>query len=109
MARAGRRIVALFIDWGLSLLISNALLNANSMGTLAVFAVMQIVLIGTAGFSIGHRIAGIHVVRVGGGRVTLLDSMVRTVLLCLVIPVAITDADHRGAHDRARNTMLIRR
>jgi hypothetical protein len=31
------------------------------------------------------------------------------VLLCLVIPAVIFDPDQRGLHDKAMNTLLIRR
>ncbi|MCZ2402383.1 RDD family protein [Paenarthrobacter sp. Z7-10] len=108
LARAGRRILAICIDWGLSYLIAHLLLAGNSMGILAIFLLEQVVLVGTLGYSIGHRIAGIHVIRVGGGSAGLLAGVVRAVLLALVLPVVITDADHRGLHDRAANTVLIR-
>lgn len=108
MARAGRRILALLIDWGLSMLICHLLFADNPLGNLGIFALMQVLLVGTAGFSIGHRVAGIHVVRLDGRPVGLLAALVRTVLICLIIPVVITDADHRGVHDRAMNTILIR-
>ena len=66
MARAGRRILAIIIDWTIALLISNVFLAGNSMATLAVFAAEQILLIGTLGYGIGHRVMGIHVVRPDG-------------------------------------------
>ena len=109
IARAGRRIVAIMIDWTIALLISNVFLAGNSMATLAVFAVEQILLIGTLGYSIGHRIMGIQVVRPGGGAPGPLAALVRAVLLCLVIPAVIFDPDQRGLHDKAMNTLLLRR
>ena len=109
MARAGRRILAIIIDWTIALLISNVFLSGNSMATLAVFAVEQILLIGTLGYSIGHRAMGIHVVGAGGGPAGPLAALVRSVLLCLVIPAVIFDPDHRGLHDKAMNTLLVRR
>ncbi|WP_125610889.1 RDD family protein [Specibacter cremeus] len=109
LARAGRRILAICIDWGLCYLIAYAFLGANSMAVLGLFLVEQMVLVGTLGYSVGHRIAGIRVVRADGGPAGLLAGVVRAVLLCLFIPAVITDADHRGLHDKAMNTMLIRR
>ncbi|TLM82864.1 RDD family protein [Pseudarthrobacter sp. NamE5] len=109
VARAGRRIVAIMIDWGIALLISNFAFAGDSWATLAIFAAEQILLIGTLGYSIGHRLMGIHVVKVGGGAPGPLAALVRSVLLCLVIPAVIFDADHRGLHDKAMNTLLIRR
>ncbi|MDQ0679058.1 putative RDD family membrane protein YckC [Arthrobacter pascens] len=109
IARAGRRIVAIVIDWGIALLISNFAFAGDSWGTLAIFAVEQILLVGTLGYSIGHRIAGIHVVKLGGGTAGPLAGLVRALLLCLVIPAVIFDPDQRGLHDRAMDTVLIRR
>lgn len=108
MARAGRRILAIIIDWTIALLISNVFLAGNSMATLAVFAAEQILLIGTLGYSIGHRAMGIHVVKPDGSAAGPLAALVRTVLLCLVIPAVIFDPDQRGLHDKAMNTVLIR-
>lgn len=108
IARAGRRIVAILIDWGVALLISNFAFAGNSGATLAIFAAEQILLIGTLGYSIGHRVAGIHVVQLGGGPAGPLAAVVRALLVCLVIPAVIFDPDHRGLHDKAMNTVLVR-
>ena len=35
--------------------------------------------------------------------------IVRTALLCLVVPAVIADADQRGLHDRVAATVLVRR
>ncbi|MGG5172844.1 RDD family protein [Pseudarthrobacter sp. J1738] len=109
MARAGRRILAIVIDWTLCLLISNVFFGGDSWATLAIFAIEQAILVGTLGYSIGHRITGIHVVRPGGAPAGPLAGLVRSVLLCLVIPAVIFDPDQRGLHDKAMNTVLIRR
>ncbi|PZU30429.1 MAG: RDD family protein, partial [Microbacterium sp.] len=45
---------------------------------------------------------------VGGGWVGLWRPIVRTLLLCLVIPAVIWDADQRGVHDKAAGTVLLR-
>jgi uncharacterized RDD family membrane protein YckC len=108
MARAGRRILGICIDWAVALVISNFAFGGNQWATLAVFAIEQILLIGTLGYSIGHRVAGIHVVKLGGAPVGPLAALVRTLLLCLVIPAVIFDPDQRGLHDKAMNTILIR-
>ncbi|WP_285724103.1 RDD family protein [Psychromicrobium xiongbiense] len=116
IARAGRRILALVIDWALASVISYALLNGDPLGTIGIFFIEQAVLVGTLGFSIGHRIANIHVVRQapGGGTESLraagpLAGIARALLLCLVLPAVIVDPDHRGLHDKAMNTVLLRR
>ena len=109
MARAGRRILAIILDWGIALLISNFAFGGDAWATLAVFAAEQILLVGTLGYSIGHRVAGIHVLRLGGGPAGPMAAAVRSVLLCLVIPAVIFDPDQRGLHDKAMNTVLVRR
>lgn len=109
IARAGRRIVAICIDWGLSYLIAIAFFKADSTAILAIFCLEQMLLVGTLGNSVGHRIMGIRVQKLDGGPAGLLAGVVRAVLLCLVIPAVIVDADHRGLHDRAMKTVLVRR
>ncbi|MGF9649043.1 RDD family protein [Pseudarthrobacter oxydans] len=109
IARAGRRIIAIMIDWGIALLISNFAFGGDAWATLAIFAVEQILLVGTLGYSIGHRAAGIHVVKASGGAPGPLAAVVRSVLLCLVVPAVIFDPDHRGLHDKAMDTLLLRR
>ncbi|MEZ2388701.1 RDD family protein [bacterium RCC_150] len=108
IARAGRRILAICLDWAVALAISNFAFGGNQWATLAVFAVEQTLLIGTLGYSIGHRVAGIHVVRRSGGPAGPLPALVRTLLLCLVIPAVVFDPDQRGLHDKAMDTILVR-
>lgn len=108
VARAGRRIAALAIDWACAVLISVAFFQYDPWATTAIFAVVQIVFIPTIGGSPGHRVLGMRVVRLGGGWVGLWRPIVRTVLLVLVIPAVIWDADQRGLHDKAAGTVLLR-
>ena len=75
---------------------------------MAVFALLQIVFIPTAGGSPGHRILGMRVVRLGGGWPGLWRPIVHTLLLVIVIPAVIWDADQRGLHDKASGLLLLR-
>ncbi|WP_309064342.1 RDD family protein [Microbacterium sp.] len=108
IARVGRRLAALVIDWGAAVIISMAFFRYDAMATLLIFAAVQVVFIPTAGGSPGHRILGLRVVRQGGGWVGLWRPLVRTLLLILVIPAVIWDADQRGLHDKAAGTLLLR-
>lgn len=108
MARPGRRLAAILIDWLLCYLIALPLFDGVQVAILGIFAVEQMVLVGTLGYSIGHRILGIQVQRLDGGAAGPLAAVVRTVLLCLVIPAVVFDADQRGLHDRAMGTILVR-
>lgn len=114
IAHFGRRLVGVVIDWLLCLLIANALWGVGWQETggrsfipLAVFAVENLLLVGTLGTTIGHRVVGIQVRNVAGGRAHLLQVVVRTVLLCLAIPALIWDRDGRGMHDRVANTVIV--
>lgn len=108
IARVGRRIGALAIDWAAAVIISIAFFQYDSMATLLVFAVVQIVFIPTIGGSPGHRILGMRLVRLDGAWVALWRPIVRTLLLVVVIPAVIWDPDQRGMHDKAVGTVLIR-
>jgi len=110
MATVGRRVVALCIDWLLSMLISYLVFDANSMATLGVFAVENLLLVSTLGYTVGHRVLGLQVRVLGGeGRmVGLWRGFVRTALLCLVVPAVVWDGDGRGMHDKAAGTVIVR-
>ncbi|MFD5278986.1 RDD family protein [Pseudarthrobacter sp. NPDC058362] len=108
IARAGRRIAAIAVDWGVAMLIAGFAFEGDRWATLAIFAVEQALLVGTLGYSIGHRVMGISVRRLAGGMPGPLAGLVRALLLCLVVPAVIFDADHRGLHDKAMNTVLVR-
>lgn len=108
VARPGRRIAALAIDWAAAVLISIAFFAYDSFATLVVFAAVQILFLPTLGGSPGHRLVGLRLQLVGGGWVGLWRPIVRTALLVLVIPAVIWDADQRGLHDKAAGTVLVR-
>ncbi|MFZ2963279.1 MAG: RDD family protein [Rhodoglobus sp.] len=109
IARLGRRIAALTIDWAAAVLISVAFFRYDPLATLGVFAVAQVVFLLTTGGSVGHLLLGMRVVPVRGGYLGWWRPFARTALLCLVIPAAIWDRDQRGMHDRAIGTVLVRR
>ncbi|SEA74522.1 RDD family protein [Leifsonia sp. 21MFCrub1.1] len=108
VGRVGRRIAAIAIDWAIASLLSFAFFRYDSWATIAIFAVLQIVFIPTLGGSIGHRAVGMRVVAVRGGWVGVWRPIVRTLLLCVVIPALVWDSDQRGFHDKIAGTVLIR-
>lgn len=108
IARPGRRLAALLIDWLLCYLIAAGLFDGNQWAILGTFAVEQMLLIATLGYSVGHRFLGIQVRNLDGGPASPLAAVVRTLLLCLLIPAVVFDADQRGLHDRAMGTVLVR-
>ncbi len=108
LAKLGRRILAIGIDWSLALLVSQAFAGGDSTVTLAVFAVMQLLLVATLGYSVGHRVLGLQVRRLDGQYVGLGRSFIRVLLILLVIPATIWDGDNRGLQDKAAGTVLVR-
>jgi uncharacterized RDD family membrane protein YckC len=108
VGRAGRRIGAIVVDWAVASLISAAFFRYDPLANILVFAAMQIVFIPTIGGSIGHRLFGMRVVPIRGGWVGVWRPIVRTVLLCVVIPALVWDSDQRGFHDKIAGTVLLR-
>lgn len=119
VARLGRRIAAIFLDWGIAMLLSLAFFPVRSGEegslpttdpwiTLALFAGLQLLFLWIVNGSIGHLVLGMRVVPVDPAPLGLWRPIVRTVLLCLAIPALIWDQDQRGLHDRLAGTVLVR-
>lgn len=118
IGRFGRRLVAALIDWALCTLIAYALFDvplpftelagARSYIVLAVFAVENLLLVGTIGHTLGHRAVGLHVLAQSGSAASPLQVLVRTALLCLFLPAMFWDRDGRGLHDKAAGTIIVR-
>ncbi|MEJ3403234.1 RDD family protein [Rathayibacter sp. YIM 133350] len=112
VARAGRRIVALLLDWGCAMLIAVLFTPFESAAYTwvpsLVFLLLQVVFIPTIGGSVGHRLLGMRVLPLTGGWVGPWRPVVRSVLLVLVIPALVWDSDQRGFHDKVAGTVLVR-
>ena len=107
VASMPRRILALFIDWLLSMVIAYWL-TKSQFWTIAVFAVEVYILTALGGSTVGKRLVGIRAVRIGGGPIGFGWALVRTAILLTVVPPLLTDRDLRGLHDRASNTIVVR-
>jgi len=118
LARFGRRIVAVCIDWSICTVIGVAFFGAvwgqpaeslaQTFIVPAVFAVENIVLVATAGFTVGHRVAGLRVVRLVKPATSPVPALIRGVLVALAVPALIWDRDTRGFHDKLAGTVLVR-
>lgn len=113
VAPVGRRVAALFIDWGMCALIAYGLLSggrprAANVWTELLFFLMSVALSGTVGCTVGKRLLGLRLVALGGGRLTMPRVAVRTLLLLLVVPAAVWDRDTRGLHDKAVGAVQVR-
>jgi uncharacterized RDD family membrane protein YckC len=115
-AGIGRRLAALILDWVASLLLVRLIFsglefpgNESAAATLGVFFVEVTAFTWLMGSSFGQRIMGVAVVSDRGGRMSLWRIMVRTALLCLVIPAVVFDSRGRGLHDKAADSIAVLR
>lgn len=110
----GRRFGALVIDWVASMMVAGVFVDlwsgtgAGSWGPLAVFALQRWVLTSLAGGSAGQLAVRIRVVRTDGSRIDPARALLRTVLICLVIPPVVYNPDQRGLHDLATDAVAVR-
>lgn len=114
-AGLGRRLLAIVIDWAAALLLARLVSGAAygtgdyALATLFIFAAEIIVLTALTGSSFGQRIVGIAVISASGGRLALWRIIVRTVLICLVIPAMVYDSQRRGLQDIAVGSRVVMR
>lgn len=117
VAGIGRRLGALVADWVICQLIAAAITGQAAFATdhpvhplwpLGILAIEYVVLLSLIGRTIGMRLFGIGVVRLGGGRLAPGWVVVRTLLLLLVVPAVVYDRDQRGLHDKAAGAVAVR-
>jgi len=117
LARMGRRMSALIVDWligyGLAALgLSIGVLSASYLGTavLAIWFVLGVASVRLFGFTPGQYLLGLRVIsvdnriHVGTGR-----AIMRSLLIALVIPPLFVDVDLRGLQDQLTATAVVRR
>ena len=95
VATWSRRILALVVDWFASLLVASAVEGS--------------LLTALVGGSFGQLVLRVAVVRLDRRPVSLLVAVVRTLLICLVVPPVIYNRDRRGLHDLVAGTVTVRR
>lgn len=111
-ASVGRRVLALVIDWTMSRLISG-LLNPylfikNDFSTLFIFFLEVAFFTIIFQASAGQRILGIKVVTYPDqGRVAAKKIVLRTLLICLVLPAVFTK-EGRSLHDYLTQSQTIK-
>ena len=116
VASWGRRLLALGVDWIASLLVAGAIFGGGVWGQgaaawapLGVFLAEATVLTALLGGSFGQLALRLVVVRLDGRPVNLLQALLRTALICLVVPPLVFNRDNRGLHDLAVGTVTLRR
>ena len=117
VASWGRRILALCVDWFASILVAGAIVGPGVLSSrgweawmpLLVFLVEGSVLTPLVGGSFGQLLLRVAVVRLDRRPVNLLVAVLRTLLICLVVPPVIYNRDRRGLHDLVAGTVTVRR
>ncbi|MEV6245074.1 MULTISPECIES: RDD family protein [Streptomyces] len=113
IARPGRRLGALAVDWGLCLLIAYGLITdgygqATSNWALLLLFVVSALTVGSVGATPGKVLFRLRVVSANGGRLGPFRAVLRSLLVCLAIPALIWDRDGRGLHDRLSGAVQVR-
>jgi uncharacterized RDD family membrane protein YckC len=109
LASWARRVVAILVDGVASALVALAVLGPerysnSSFGPLVVFFLETALGTALAGGSFGQLVTRVRVLRTDGGPVSLLRALLRSLLICLVIPPLVFRADGRGLHDMATDS-----
>lgn len=119
VAGGGRRFLALVIDLVMASLLTSlfirpdyndvAQMQSYNLWAVAVWAVITVLPVSIAGFTPGMAMCGVRVARLDGvALVGAWRALLRAVLTFLLIPAIVRNADGRGWHDRATNTVVLR-
>ena len=77
--------------------------------SLVAFAVVTVVSLVAVGQTPGMRLLGLRLAHPRPGeRLAPWRAVVRTALLCLLVPALVVDSDGRGMHDRLTDTAVVR-
>jgi uncharacterized RDD family membrane protein YckC len=109
-ANFGRRFGALLIDWALCLAVSAFYADPRVVAwpPVLVLIVLNTIGIGLFGQTPGMALARIRCISiVDGGAIGLPKAFLRAILLALLIPAIIMNAERRGLHDRAAGSWVI--
>lgn len=105
-----RRLFALCLDWLAATLVAGLITKEPQVQgwmTLAIFFSQVSLFTALVGGSAGQFLLGIRIVDIDTGvKIGVLPSVVRTLLICLVVP-AILSSQGRGLHDRAVRTIAV--
>ena len=113
----GRRFAAITLDWISSYLIAIVFFSGSGtflertphagLPALSIFFIEYFLLVALQGASAGHRVFRMRIVNFeNGSRPTLLQALVRTVLMVIVITAITYDENGRGIHERLSKTKI---
>lgn len=111
LASFGSRVGAFVLDSLASILVAG-LFTAPRLPeswSLLAFAVITVVSLVLVGQTPGMRLVGLRLAHPRpGSRLAVWRAVVRTALLCLLVPALVVDTDGRGMHDRLTDTAVVR-
>jgi len=119
----GRRVLALFVDFLMCRLVVSLFIGGEAFvaqegerlsavdlfSPFLVFVLEATVLTALLGGSAGQLLCGVQVRRLSGALLDIPRALLRSVLICLVIPPVVYNRDQRGLHDLAVDSVAIRR
>jgi len=111
LAAFGTRVGAFCIDALGAALVAGLFTAPELPGNwaLAAFAAVTVVTLVAFGQTPGMRLLGLRLAHPRPGqRLALWRAVVRTALLCLLVPALLVDSDGRGLHDRLTDTAVVR-
>jgi len=107
VAGFGRRLAAIVVDWVPCAMLAYFTTENPGWSALVFFAVLTVLALTFFGRTPGHAAAGIRAATLDGRRPAFTAIAVRTVLICLVVPPLLANADGRGLHDRIAGTVVL--
>jgi uncharacterized RDD family membrane protein YckC len=111
LASFGARIGAFLVDAVGSALVAGLVTAPDLPGnwSLAAFVAVTVLTLIAFGQTPGMRMLGLRLAHPSQGqRLAPWRAVVRTALLCLLVPALVVDADGRGLHDRLTDTAVVR-
>ncbi len=103
----GRRVLALVVDWLPAAAVGYFLTTNPSLSAIVIFAAVTVISHSLFGRTLGYAVAGLRLVKIDGLRPDPGRVLVRTLLLCLVVPAVVSDDDGRGLHDKVVSTAVL--
>lgn len=111
------RLAALLVDWAASMVVAVGMFGFGVLRSsdwhawmvMAVFFVESAVLTTLLGGSFGKLLARIAVVRLDRKPLSWWQAIVRTAMVCLVLPAVVVGAERRGLDDMVLGTVVVNR
>jgi uncharacterized RDD family membrane protein YckC len=111
LATFSSRVAAFLVDAVGAALVAGLFTAPHLPGnwSLVAFATITVLTLVLVGQTPGMRLLGLRLAHPRQGeRLALWRAVVRTALLCVLVPALVVDVDGRGLHDRLTDTAVVR-